>query len=72
MVAIEFQAQVKDGIIEVPEVYRDKLADSVRVIILTPDRTQATGILARLLETPIDDPTFVPLTRDEIYEDRMK
>lgn len=72
MVAIEFQAQVKDGVIEVPAAYRAQLAESVRVIILTPDRTQETGILARLLETPLDDATFIPLTRDEIYQDRIK
>jgi len=70
MVAIEFQARVKDGVIEVPVEYRNQLADSVRVIILTPDRTQRSGIIARLLEQPIQDPTFVPLKRDEIYQDR--
>jgi hypothetical protein len=70
MFAIEFQAQVKNGVIEIPAAYRDQLTESVRVIILTPDRPQATGIIARLLETPLEDPTFVPLTRDEIYEGR--
>lgn len=70
MFAIEFQAQIKNGVIEIPVAYRDQLADSVRVIILTPERPQTTGMLVRLLETPIDDPTFVPLTRDEIYDGR--
>jgi hypothetical protein len=70
MFAIEFQAQIKNGVIEIPVAYRDQLADSVRVIILTPDRPQATGMLARLLETPLDDSTFVPMTRDEIYDGR--
>jgi hypothetical protein len=72
MVAIEFQAQVKDGIIEVPAAYRAQLTETVRVIILTPDRSQGTGILDRLLEAPIDDSTFTPLTRDEIYQERIK
>jgi hypothetical protein len=70
MVAIEFQAQIKNGVIEIPEAYRDQLAESVRVIILAPDKATSSGIIAQLLETPIDDPHFVPLTRDEIYEDR--
>jgi hypothetical protein len=38
MVAIEFQAQIKNGVIEIPEAYRDQLAESVRVIILPPDK----------------------------------
>jgi hypothetical protein len=72
MVAIEFQAQIKDGVIEVPAAYRDQLTETVRVIILTPDRSQGTGILDRLLEAPIDDSTFTPFTRDEIYQERIK
>ncbi len=70
MFAIEFQARVKDGLIEIPEEYRDRLTESVRVIILAPERSRGTGIIARLLDRPIQDPTFVPMTRDEIYDDR--
>ena len=70
MFAIEFQARVKDGVIEIPAEYCDQLTESVRVIILTQERAQKTGIIARLIAHPIDDPTFVPLTRDEIYQDR--
>ena len=70
MFAIEFQARVKDGVIEIPEEYRDQLTESVRVIILTPAHSRGTGMIARLLEHPIQDPTFVPMTRDEIYQDR--
>jgi hypothetical protein len=70
MFAIEFQAQVKDGVIEIPEEYRDQLTESVRVIILTPERLAGPGIIARLLAHPIQDSTFAPMTRDEIYQDR--
>lgn len=70
MFAVEFQARVKGGVIEIPEEYRDHLGEVVRVIILTPERAQGTGIIAHLLEHPIQDPTFVPLSRDEIYRDR--
>jgi hypothetical protein len=71
MFAIEFQARVKDGVIEIPHEYRDQLTESVRVIILASERPQGTGIIARLLAHPLHDPTFVPLTRDEIYQDRI-
>lgn len=67
MFAIEFQARVQDGVIEIPAEYRDQLTEVVRVVSLTQERTQPTGIIARLLEHPINGPTFVPLTRDEIY-----
>ena len=71
MFAIEFQARVKDGVIEIPKEYRDQLTESVRVIILASERPGGTGIIARLLEHPLQDPTFVPMTRDEIYQDRI-
>ena len=70
MIIIEFQAHIKDGIIEIPEEYRDQLTDSVRVILSSPQRASPTGIIARLLEHPIQDSTFVPMKRDEIYGDR--
>ncbi len=70
MFAIEFQARIKDGMIEIPKEYRDQLTESVRVIILAPERPQGTGIIARLLAHPLQDPAFVPMTRDEIYQDR--
>ncbi|MCL4872320.1 MAG: hypothetical protein KJ063_25445 [Anaerolineae bacterium] len=34
MYAIEFQTTIKDGIIEIPEVYRGRLQQRVRVILL--------------------------------------
>lgn len=71
-IAIEFQAQIKDGIIEIPEAYRHQITDTVRVIILTNVRPPTTGLLAQLLEQPIHDPDFVPMARDDIYADRVK
>jgi len=70
MIAIEFQTTVKNGVIEVPEEYRDQLSEAVRVIILTPEKTTGTGMIAQLLANPIRDLNFVPMTRDEIYQSR--
>ncbi|HMQ51031.1 MAG TPA: hypothetical protein PKE64_12385 [Anaerolineae bacterium] len=70
MIAIEFQTSVKNGIIEIPEEYRDQVAGAVRVIVLRQPPKDQEGILARLLKNPIQDPSFKPLTRDEIYQDR--
>jgi hypothetical protein len=70
MFAIEFQTQIKNGIIEVPTEYQNRINGSVRVIVLAPERAQRTGIIAHLLEHPIQDDSFIPLTREEIYQDR--
>ena len=71
MIAIEFQTHVKDGTIEVPEQYRDEVQGEVRVIILRTDRQKKSKIIERLLQQPLQDPSFRPLTRDELY-DRQK
>ncbi|NJM05808.1 hypothetical protein HC891_05830 [Candidatus Gracilibacteria bacterium] len=71
MIAVEFQAHVKDGTIEVPEQYRGRFEGEVRVIILHVERQKKSRIIDKLLEHPIADATFRPLTRDEIY-DRQK
>jgi len=70
VIAIEFQTRVKDGVIEVPSEYRDQLVGAVRVIVLTQPPARSRGIIAELLEHPINDPSFTPLSREEIYRDR--
>ena len=72
MTTIEFQAQVKNGTIEIPEAYRNEVTDIVQVIIRTHSHPEETGILAQLLAHPVDDPTFTPMTRDEVYADRIR
>ncbi|MBP1465275.1 hypothetical protein EYB53_006105 [Candidatus Chloroploca sp. M-50] len=67
MVAVEFQTRVKDGTIEVPEQYRDQVYGVVRVIILRTDEPKKSKIIERLVQHPIQDPTFQPLTRAAIY-----
>ena len=70
MIAFEFQTNIKDGVIEVPPEYRDQLKGVVRVTIVAQLQRKPQRIIARLLENPINDPSFTPLTRDEIYQDR--
>ncbi len=71
MLAFEFQTHIKNGVIEVPAEYRDQLSGTVRIIILAPALQKPQGIIAQLLEHPIQDQYFTPLTRDEIYQERM-
>ena len=72
MIAVEFQTNIKDGSIEVPVQYRNAFTGTVRVIILAQETRRSSKIIHRLLENPINNPSFTPLTREEIYNDRMK
>lgn len=67
MIAVEFQARVTDGTIEIPDQYRDQIQGEVRVIILQTDAPKKSKIIERLVHNPIIDPNFQPLTREEIY-----
>ena len=67
MYAIEFQAKIKEGTIQVPPQYRDKLKEVVRVIILTDVQEETGSLIDQLLESPIKVKGFRPLSRDEIY-----
>jgi hypothetical protein len=71
MYAFEFQAKLKDGRIEVPVEYQDKISGTVHVIVLSPEKSAGTAdMVDRLLEHPIEIENFAPLTREEIYERR--
>ncbi len=72
MLAFEFQTHIKNGVIEVPAEYRDQLSGTVRIIILAPTLQKPQGMIAQLLEHPIQDQHFTPLSRDEIYQERMR
>lgn len=67
MIAVEFQTRVKDGTIEVPKQYRAHLNGEVCAIILRTDRHKKSRIIERLRQEPLQDVSFRPLTRDEIY-----
>lgn len=74
MYAVEFTAKIKDGIIELPKKFRDKVTDSVKVIILkeepaaTSEKVSGRDIIDKLLTKPLHVKGFRPLKRDEIYE----
>lgn len=71
MNAIEFQASIKDGVIEIPDQYRQEFEQqkNVKVILIKQvENTQVTNFLLNLLKNPIFIEGFTPLTRDEIYE----
>ncbi|MGE0086940.1 MAG: hypothetical protein AB7S75_21255 [Desulfococcaceae bacterium] len=69
MYAVEFRTKIKNGIIEIPEIYKKRLKTSVKVIILGDEKTeQSPDIIDELLCSPVKIPNFKPLKRDEIYD----
>ena len=73
MYAIEFQAKIKNGSIEIPKEYRRRLQEqggdnAVRVIILTFERQSSGDFIDQLLANPISAPKFVPFKREELHE----
>lgn len=68
MYAVEFQAKVKNGTIEIPEVYRGRFKERVRVILLTEDTSATVNLIDQLLQHPLKVAGFKPLAREEIYE----
>lgn len=68
MYAVEFQATIKDGTIEIPEVYRHYFKERVRVILLAEEESTTVNLIDQLLQHPLKVAGFKPFTRDEIYE----
>lgn len=76
MVAFEFTARIKDGVIEIPEKYRDRLRlesidELVRIIVLTKKSDKLiseSNLIEQLLANPLQISDFTPLSRDESHE----
>jgi hypothetical protein len=69
MHVIEFQAKPENGRIEIPAEHKDKINGTVRVIVLSQEKSiGAADMIDRLLEQPIEIENFTPLAREEVYE----
>lgn len=70
MFAVEFQANINNGVIEIPNEYKQEFEDgnSVKVIIMRKQKNSSTGIIARLTSNPVKVKGFTPLTREEAHE----
>ncbi len=68
MEAIEFKSKIKNGIIKIPEKYKQKIGNTVKVIVITEKKVKQTDIIDKLLANPIKSKDFSPFSREEIYE----
>jgi len=71
MEVIEFKTRIKNGNIRIPEKYKTKTADSVKVIIISEKiirQADQADIIDDLLANPIKIHNFFPFARKEIYD----
>lgn len=72
MSTVEFQATVKNGVIEIPDQYQQEVEamEVVEVFVKKAEKQKkkVSGFLKELIENPIEVKDFKPLTRDEIYD----
>ena len=70
MFAVEFQANINNGLIEIPDEYKQEFenGNSVKVIIMKEQKNSVTGIIPRLATNPVKVKGFTPLTREEAHE----
>ena len=68
MEAYEFKTKIKNGLIQVPKKYTQKVGNTVKVIILSDQKDRQNDIVDELLKNPVEINNFMPFSRDEIYE----
>ena len=66
----EFEAEVRNGSIEIPTEFRDLFGNSVRVTLRSeePDSDRTPTILDQWLRAPIRISGFQPLSREQAHE----
>lgn len=75
MSTLEFQAIVRNGVIQIPDQYQQEIEamEVVEVIVKKAEKQpkKISGFLKELIENPIIVKDFKPLTRDEIYDRKL-
>lgn len=68
MQTIEFRTKIKNGIIHIPARFKGKVAEDVRVILVSKsERKSQPDIIDELMAHPLKVKAFKPLTRDEAH-----
>ncbi len=71
MSVINFQTTVKNGSITIPSELRGQITGQIDVTVKVKDEeknSKAKNFLREMIENPMVDRNFVPLTREEIYD----
>ena len=68
MVTVQFQARVKNGVIQIPRKYQGRFGERVHVILKVETRKGMThNYLDSLIANPVKIKNFKTLTREQIY-----
>jgi hypothetical protein len=67
MISAEFEAEVKNGLIELPESLRGQFHDRIRVRVSRDEAHGRESLLDQWLASPIQAPGFTPLTREDVH-----
>jgi len=70
MAPVEFDAEIANGTIEIPDIHRSELMGPVHVLVYPKGRSGAATKIDELIAHPLNVPGFRPLTRDESHERR--
>jgi hypothetical protein len=69
MLAYEFKAVVNDGLIEIPDEYKNKIPKNLKVILLSEEITEGERQKSTLLmDSPMHIENFKRYSRAELYE----
>ena len=58
MEAIMFKSKIQNGFIQIPEKYKQRIGDTVKVIVITEQTAKQTDIIDKLLANPIKSENF--------------
>ncbi len=69
---IEFETQIENGIIRIPDVHQQALGDTtqVKVVLLQPEAPAEPeeDFITELLNHPLEIEDFIPTSRDQLHE----
>ena len=65
MTAMQFDAEIREGLLALPLAVRGAFEGPVHVILVKEDGGAEDDLISKLLASPADVPGFLPLSRDE-------
>jgi hypothetical protein len=68
---VEFETEIRNGVIEIPEQYQQELSDGYRIkvsIIAKEPQKRSWRIMDELAQNPISVKGWGKLTRDEMHD----
>jgi len=66
---VEFETKIRNGVIEIPEQYKQELSDGDKIIVsIVTKKPRAWSIMDELARNPISVKGLGKMTRDEMHD----